>query len=532
MGRRIFMVKPKLAPDRHLDDVRIRKNTAASGFHGARLLGLIVFKALVGVPMLGYATTECFRKYNLDGSCACPICLDIRIHNLLSEESSLAPRHHLPPCGGGQDWVEPSLRAWARSTKTHTTDQNYLCRDRYNRYVFCSSKRITGTGGAIPPANQTTAVWQMGIPKARRDVRDEPQSRRPYDDVQREIEADRDAVQKIVTDYQEDWCTQAELEDILRRPTRLAHVQANTLRSALQTGIRIGSIELMPMQRKKCDAAASHLTRLPAELDSIRVLHPQKRCDDWGDVEDYEDDFVRTFAAILPRTGDEDDVEGRFSYDPRTYGGNTVAYDYNGRSHNADDEDTSDDRGHDGDGISHGGMRETTGPVPLRRDWFAHWRESFNPEHLPPTVEAVEEIRAQPNFERELMRYRVMFGGMRINEVTAGNPNTLAKYFGEEFKTMHGGIDLLKTIGHYFVVVTLNGRAVLKILAPASAPFEQAQARKAAERKRSEANAAKYARKKARQDGLDETATQKRVAKAIERVRLAFEVPIESFKIP
>jgi hypothetical protein len=489
------MMKAKLATDRRLDSVLYR-NAAASGFHGARLLEPIVFKSLQGVPIRMYA----------------------------QEHPVPAPSYP----SGWQDWVEPSLRAWARSTATHTTDQNHLCRYRYNRYVFCS--------GAILPANQTTAVWQLQIPKARRDVRDEPQSHRLYEDVQREIAADRDAVQKIAADYQDDWRTQTEFEDILRRPTRLAHVKANTLRSALQLPILIGSIELTPIQRKICDAAASHLTRLPAELDSIRVLDPQKRCDDWGDAdyeEDCEDDFVRTFAAILPRTGDEDDVEGRFSYHPRTYRGNTVAYDYDGRSHNADDEDSSDDRGHDGDGISYDGQRETTGPVPLRKDWFAHWGEHFNAEHLPASAEAVEETRSHPNFERELMRYRVMFGGERVHEVAAGTrPNTVTKFLTKELKEMYADIDWSKALDHYIIIITLNGRHDLKILAPASAPFAQVQDAFYAERKKSEANAAKYARKKARQDGLGQTATQVRVDEAIERVRLAFSVaPIGWFKV-
>ena len=56
-----------------------------------------------------------------------------------------------------QNWVDWSLRKWAKSTEIHSTDQNHLCDYRYNRHVFCSGK--------ISPANQTVAVWQMGIPR-------------------------------------------------------------------------------------------------------------------------------------------------------------------------------------------------------------------------------------------------------------------------------------------------------------------------------------------------------------------------------
>src|ERR1700722_10169169 len=55
-----------------------------------------------------------------------------------------------------QEWVDVSLRQWAKSTKTHSTDQNHLCESRYNRHVFCSGK--------IPPAGETAAVWQIDIP--------------------------------------------------------------------------------------------------------------------------------------------------------------------------------------------------------------------------------------------------------------------------------------------------------------------------------------------------------------------------------
>src|SRR5215470_607610 len=49
--------------------------------------------------------------------------------------------------------LDLSLRRWARSTKTHNTDQNEHCELRYNRHVFCAGK--------IPPASASPAVWQM-----------------------------------------------------------------------------------------------------------------------------------------------------------------------------------------------------------------------------------------------------------------------------------------------------------------------------------------------------------------------------------
>ena len=55
-----------------------------------------------------------------------------------------------------QGWVDSSLRNWAESTETHSTDQNLLCEFRYNRHAFGSGK--------ILPASQTSALWGLRVP--------------------------------------------------------------------------------------------------------------------------------------------------------------------------------------------------------------------------------------------------------------------------------------------------------------------------------------------------------------------------------
>jgi hypothetical protein len=120
-------------------------------FNGARLLQPILYKTLHGLPIHVYAQEH-------------PV-----------------PAASYP--SGEHDWIDVSLRGWAKSTKTHTTDQNHLCEYRYDKYIYCK--------GAILPAAQTATVWQMEPPRVRE--RDEVTgSFRLDEDVQAEVNAARD----------------------------------------------------------------------------------------------------------------------------------------------------------------------------------------------------------------------------------------------------------------------------------------------------------------------------------------------------
>lgn len=52
----------------------------------------------------------CFRKYNLDNSCACPPCLVIRINNYISGKSSLTPLYG--KCAHGQTRDEEDSKSY------------------------------------------------------------------------------------------------------------------------------------------------------------------------------------------------------------------------------------------------------------------------------------------------------------------------------------------------------------------------------------------------------------------------------------
>lgn len=112
-----------------------------------------------------------------------------------------------------QTWepVHPSLRDWAHSqAKPQPTDQNHLCEYRYNRHIFCSGK--------IPPASQTAALWQMGIPP----IPEMPSAPTLLELIQREKRLIREQrknrwlLAQIVGGYESDWRTQAERDDLLR----------------------------------------------------------------------------------------------------------------------------------------------------------------------------------------------------------------------------------------------------------------------------------------------------------------------------
>jgi hypothetical protein len=112
--------------------------------------------------------------------------------------------------GEEQGWIDSSLRNWAKSTETHSTDQNHLCESRYNRHIFCSGK--------IPPAGETAAVWQMGIPRVP-DVFPTPtllELIKREKKLVREQRERRWLLSRIVSGYEADWCTQAERDDLLR----------------------------------------------------------------------------------------------------------------------------------------------------------------------------------------------------------------------------------------------------------------------------------------------------------------------------
>ena len=164
-----------------------------------------------------------------------------------------------------QNWVDWSLRKWAKSTETHSTDQNHLCKSRYNRHIFCSGK--------IPPANQTAAVWQMGIPRVP-DVFPPPTLLQLIQREKRLIREQRERrllLSRLVRDY-ELWCKE--------QPSEFA-----------------------PLSEWN-DILLKH--NLPREVDFLRFISP-KRSDEQEEGDGFEPE-ENTFHA--GRSSDDEKFSG------------------------------------------------------------------------------------------------------------------------------------------------------------------------------------------------------------------------------
>jgi hypothetical protein len=197
---------------------------------------------------------------------------------------------------------------------------------------------------------------------------------------------------------------------------------------------------------------------------------------------------------------------------------------HDGRERSPDDEAVHDKQF---DGINYDGMCETTGDISERSKLFPLWKAKFNPEGLPRTPDAEEEMRQQPDFQREVARYQVEFGGVRNNEAAElldMEPNTLTKYFSNtaELEGMYPGVDFSKAVRRYFCITTRNNRDRLIILGKVSDPLSKILKAFVSEWKKSEVEAVKYARKNAKRDGVGKRVTAKRVAEAKRRIADAY----------
>ena len=427
---------------------------ASDLFNGARLLEPILYKALHGVPIHVYAQEH-------------PV-----------------PAASYP--SGDQDWVDLSLRGWAKSLKTHTTDQNRLCEYRYNQYVYCK--------GTILPAAQTATVWQIEPPKVR-ERNEVPESFRLDEDVQAEVDAAHQAVRKLVSDYENDWRTQVEHEDLLRgrikRAERFKDLDSIHESAAIMSG-KLARPSEKPENYWNTELRKYHL---PQEID----FYPPRF------VHKTSDGHVRS----------RDDENGR-------------------------------DAGFEADGISYDGMRETVGDCPNdhqeRKRWFPWFRAILNEEGwtygqwVPEgftdingwTPEREAEIRNHPKFPAFVALYQVFFDGRSIDELNIDkDPNTVAKWLARA-KEIKGDYisesDRQKSIGHYVCDVVLNNRRMSKILAPLDGPVEDAVKALNRERQKAQRKAIDNARQDAKAKRLGKKATQALIAESIKRIDKAYEV--------
>lgn len=420
--------------------------------NGTRILQPISYKTLHGVPIHIYV------------------------------QQHLVPGASYP--SGGQDRIDQSLRAWAKSSKRHTNDQNRLCEYRYNKYIYCK--------GTILPASQAATVWRMEPPDVR-ERNEVPESFRRDEDVQGEVDAAREAVRELVDDYENDWRTQAEREDLLRGRIK----RAKRFRA-------LDSIhESAPIMCGKLAQPSPELeTYWNSELRKYG-LHP-------------EIDFYPTHL---------------------------VHQDYDRHTHSPDDEDDC-DAGFEADGISYDGMRATVGDSPNdhqeRKHWFPFFRAVLNEEGwaysrwVPEgftdingwTPEREAEIRNHPKFPAFVALYQVFFSGRSIEELNINkDPNTVAQWLARAREIKSDFIsdsDRQKSIGHYVCTVILNNRRSSKILAPLGAPEEAVKALNR-ERQKSRRKAMDNARQDAKTKRLGKKATDALITESVMRIDKAYE---------
>jgi hypothetical protein len=447
----MFMSQTALIPG--FEPLILEPSVVPASFNGARLLQPIPYQTIHGVPIHVYA-----QKH------PCPI---------TSYPS------------GEQDWVDVSLRSWVKSTKTRTSDQNYLCEYRYNRYIHCK--------GVILSAAQTATVWQMEPSKV--CERDEvPKSFRLDEDVQAEVDAARDAVRKLVAEYENDWQTQAEQEQLLRSHIKKAQLHNDLIHDS--PAIMCGKLAQPPEELENSWNAELRKYDLPPEMDF------------------YPPQFVHKT--------------------------------YDGRERSRNDEDDR-DAGFEADGISYDGMRETQGDRPNdhqeRKHWFPWFRGVLNEEGwtavkwVPEgftaiggwTPEREAEIRNHPKFPALVALYQVLFSGRSIDELDIDkDSDTTAKLLARA-KEIKGPLDSIpesdwqKAIGHYACTVVLNNRGTLKILAPLDGPVADAVTALNKERQKVRRKAIDNAKQDAKARGLGKKAAKALIAERVKRIDQAYD---------
>lgn len=394
-----------------------------------------------------------------------------------------------------QDWTDVSLRQWAKSTATHTTDQNYLCESRYNRRVFCSGK--------IPPASQTAAVCQMDIPPIPdafpvKTLLERIQSEKRLIREQRER---RWLLAQIVEDYETYWCTQAERDDLFR-----ATEKARRSPHGLPPRTIVKDID----------------GRVP--LNVVPTLKT-------GNLPRPSDELLREWNEILLEHSQSEKtlLKEEIDFYPPSFAENT----FDGHERSSDDEKVG---GSEFDGINDNGVRETEQGVPSREKWLEPRRYLFNPlgkKWREATEDDAADVTDRPDFVQASREYAIEFNGLRVAEAAQElglKPNTLSKRISrEELNSMFHDVNFSQTMGHYFCIVTLNGVDHLKILGKAEAPLSEVLAKFLDEWKKSETNAVKQVRKTAKKSGADQQAREKEERDAVEGVRDAYQVVIGLF---
>lgn len=179
--------------------------------------------------------------------------------------------------------------------------------------------------------------------------------------------------------------------------------------------------------------------------------------------------------------------------------------------------------------------KETTQGVANRSEWLAQRIKFFNPlgkklNELAP--DEIAQMMGSPDFKQSAQEYEIEFSNKKSKDAATElgvKDATLRKRKSRGFKGMFHGVDFGKTIGKYFIVVSLNGRNHLKILGDADAPRVDVLKAFFAEWVRTESTSLKQTRQTAKKKGLGKKAIKQLEIETAARIKDAYETPIGLF---
>lgn len=405
-----------------------------------------------------------------------------------------------------QGWVDPSLRNWAKSAETHSTDQNELCEFRYNRHIFCSGK--------IPPAGETTAAWQMEIPR----VPEAFPVKTLFERIQREkrlISEQRKSrwlLTQVVNNYENDWRTQAECEDLLRQ-TKKARLSPYGLPPRSTVKDLDGYVRIPTLKTGKLPKPPEEL---PSEWDEILY-----------EASKNEPTPLREEIDFYPPSFAESNFDGR----ERSSGERVSGFEF--------------------DGINNNGVRETTREVPNDVNRRSEYQKKY--QYVIPynrlgrgrTEEVERAVRNHPDFLVDAARNEIQMTNATIVEV-AERMGIDYDWLRQRLSRGNQIMDMYKTnpraaVNHeilgsrevpagFNIGVRLNNTWEFKYLGAVTDSPEQHLKALLRWKKATTKGALKHERKKARKNGWSNQQLAEAEQAARARVEEAYRLPFEGLR--
>jgi hypothetical protein len=424
-------------------------------------------------------------------------------------DKSSVPLHLVIDSYNESQPIDISLRPWAKSQQTY---QNHLCEYRYNRHIFSLNK--------IPPASQTAAIWQMGIPP----VPDVFPLKTLLERIQREKRLIREQrenrwlLAQVVGGYEADWRTQAERDDLLRT-TKKARRSPHGLPPRSIVKDIDGHVPLNVVPTLK----TGNLPQPPDELLSV-----------WNNI------------LLEQSKNDKTPLAEEIDFYPPSFGENR----FDGRDRSSHDERVG---GSEFDGINYDGTRETTRDVPNDTPRRSEYQEKYkhvipyNPLRKGRTEEAEQAVRNHRDFLVDAFRHHVQTTNTPVVEI-AKQMGVGYDWLRQQLSRGNQTLDLYKTNAHVAVAreivgvrkapipfgfnisVCLNNTVEIKHLGALTDSPETYLKALARYQEATIKDALKYAGRRARTHGwtVEQLEAEKQVVR--DRIKAAYRPHFESFQ--